>query len=38
MAGHPAPHGHLEFFAVSYNETLDPVLVVTAYFDNEVSD
>ncbi|CDH46582.1 DUF4258 domain-containing protein [Candidatus Contendibacter odensensis] len=34
----PIPEKGFQILPVIYNETADPVTVVTAYFDDEVSD
>lgn len=34
----PVPERRFKVLRVIYNETVDPVAVVTAYFDNEVSE
>jgi len=34
----PIPEKSFQVLRVVYNETLDPVIVVTAYFDGEVTD
>ena len=34
----PIPEKGFQVLRVIYNETTDPVTVVTAYFDNEVKD
>jgi hypothetical protein len=34
----PVPERGFRMLRVIYNETVDPVAVVTAYFDNEVSE
>jgi hypothetical protein len=34
----PLPDGGFRVLRVIFNETVDPVAVVTAYFDNKVSD
>jgi hypothetical protein len=34
----PVPERGFRVLRVIYNETVDPVTVVTAYFDNEVSE
>jgi hypothetical protein len=35
---YPVPERSFRVLRVIYNETIDPVAVVTAYFDDEVTD
>jgi hypothetical protein len=35
---YPVPERALRILRVIYNETVDPVSIVTAYFDDEVTD